>query len=81
MMTMYDEQDIWARLSERDKTLATFLASGLDVAMAARLADTTEAYVRKRLADPEFAVILDGHVAAGDDVTARIAALGNRRSR
>jgi|GEM_PF-5537600 len=81
MMTMYDEQNIWARLSERDKTLATFLASGLDVAMAARLSDATEAYVLERLADPEFAVILDGHVAAGDDVTARIAALGNRRNR
>lgn len=74
---MNDEQRIWARLPERDKTLATFLASGLDVAMAAGLSDATEAYAHQRLADPEFAVILDGHIAAGRHLSARIAALGN----
>src|SRR5699024_7068778 len=81
MMTMYDEQNIWARLSERDKTLATFLASGLDVAMAARLSDATEAYVLERLADPEFSVILDRHVAAGHDVTAAMHVAGQLRNR
>src|SRR5690625_6319555 len=52
MMTMYDEQDIWARLSERDKTLATFLASGLIVEKVTRRVSSSHPSCRRAPAPP-----------------------------